>query len=148
MSRTQSDVIETAEAALAEQAAEMAAIVARQLAAVASACSGGTGDINAVFSLDVRFRLVFVRCHFAGTSGAAPLVISLDSTNGSAYDTRLFTITRAGIDRDVNLRISAEESTDPSPWTFQAGDAVRVEWTNPDSGNITWGLEVGLVIAS
>ena len=148
MSRTQSDVLETAQAALAEQAAEMAAIVARQLTAVASASSTGTGDINAVFSLDVRFRLVFVRCHFLGTAGAAPLAISLDSSNGSAYDTRLYAITRAGVDRDVNFRISAEESTDPSPWTFQTGDAVRIQWTNPDSENITWGLEVGLAIAS
>lgn len=48
----------------------------------------------------------------------------------------------------MNLRIPAEESVDPSPWTFQVGDTVRVRWTNPDSGNITWGLEVGLALAS
>jgi len=76
------------------------------------------------------------------------MTITLDATVGASYDATLFTVTRAGVSRDVNLRIPAEESADPSPWTFQPGDAVRIQWTNPDPGNITWGLQVGLAIAS
>jgi len=60
----------------------------------------------------------------------------------------LYTITKAGTNRDVNFRIPADESREPSPWTFQAGDFVRIQWTNPDSGNMTWGLEVGFSVAS
>ena len=91
---------------------------------------------------------MYIRCHFVGTPGTAVLTLSVDSASGSAYDTRLFTITRAGTNRDVHFRLTAEESREPSPWAFQSGDRVRIEWTNPDSGNITWGLEVGLAIAS
>jgi len=120
----------------------------RQLLAVASRTATGTGDIAHTFKLDKRYRLVFLRCHFSGTSGTAPLVISMDSGNGSAYDAILFTLSLAGTGKDVNLRIGGGDAEDPSAWTFQAGDAVRVDWVNPDSGNITWGVEVGLAPAS
>ena len=127
---------------------EMDTVRSRQLLSVVSKSTTGTADINATFSLDVRFRLVFLRSHFTGTTGTAPMILSLDSILGVAYDAELFTLTRAGINRDVHFRISSQESLDPSPWTFQVGDALRVQWTNPDSGNITWGLEVGLAVAS
>jgi hypothetical protein len=143
-----SDIIEVAEAALAAQQSEMAATLQRQLQSVTAATSTGTGNIDATFSLDVRFRLVFVRCHFTGTQVRAPLTISLDAAAGASYDVTLFTIRRAGPGRDVNFRIAAEESLDPSAWTFQAGDALRVQWANPDAGNIAWGLQVGLAMAS
>jgi len=120
----------------------------RQLLAVVTRTATGTGNIAHTFKLDQRYRLVFMRCHFSGTSGTVPLVISMDSGNGSAYDSVLFTITQAGVSRDVNLRIGGGDAEDPSSWTFQETDAVRVDWTNPDSGNITWGLEVGLAPAS
>jgi len=148
MTRDMNSIIGTAEAVLAEQNTELQATRARQLFAVGSTATTGNGNIDARFSLDVRFRLVFIRCHFAGAAGTNPLVISLDSIQGAAYDTRLFTMTKAGVGKDVNLRVPAEESADPSPWTFQGGDEVRVQWTNPDNGNITWGLEVGLAMAS
>jgi hypothetical protein len=108
----------------------------------------GSGHIDATFSLDLRYRLVFVRCHFSGGTGTAAFTLSVDSTRGSAYDTKLFTITQAGVDKDVNLRLGDEEAVDPSAWTFQAGDRVWIKWTNPDSGNMAWGLEVGLALAS
>jgi len=57
-------------------------------------------------------------------------------------------MTQAGTGQDVNFRISADEISEPSPWTFQPGDAVRIQWTNPDNGNMSWGLEVGLALAS
>ncbi|MDO8632060.1 MAG: hypothetical protein Q7R41_16375 [Phycisphaerales bacterium] len=148
MPRDTDIVIGAAEAVLAEQNTELRATRARQLLAVGAKAATGNGNIDAAFFLDVRFRLVFIRCHFAGTAGTAAIVLSLDSMQGSAYDAKLFTITRAGVGNDVNFRIPADESLDPSPWTFQVGDAVRIQWTNPDSGNITWGLEVGLAMAS
>ena len=131
---------------LAIQEAELAEARQRQLLAVVTRTATGFGDLDQVFSLDRRFRLVFVRCHFTGSAGTAAFVFSLDSANGSAYDARLFTITQAGTNRDVHLRIG--DGDEPSAWTFQTGDALRLRWTNPDSGNITWGLEVGLALAS
>jgi len=143
-----SKILETAGAGFAAQESELATVRARQLLSVVTRTATGTGDIDETFGLDCRFRLVFVRCHFSGTSGFASLAVSVDSAGGSAYDTRLFTITRAGTGRDVNLRIAADEGNEPSPWTFQVDDDVRIQWANPDSGNITWGLEVGLAIAT
>lgn len=141
-------IIQTAREVIETQDRELDLVRSRQLITVTSKSTTGSTDINATFTLDVRFRLVFVRCHFTGTSGTAAMTISLDSALGSAYDTLLYTLTRVGINRDAHFRIPASESVDPSPWTFQAGDAVRILWTNPDSGNMTWGLEVGLAIAS
>lgn len=141
-----SQIMEVAGTALAELNAELSAIRDRQLLAVASAVGSGSGNIDSTFGMDVRFRLVYVRCHFSGTSGYAAMNISLDSQAGSSYDARLYTLQKAGIGYDVNFRVPANESEDPSPWTFQGQDRVRIQWTNP--GGITWGLEVGLALAS
>lgn len=149
MAANRSDILDAAAGGLAAQESELAALRARQPLLIVGRTATGTGNVDHAFTLDRAFRLVFVRCHFSGTPGvAAALAISVDSAGGSAYDARLFTITRAGVGRDVNLRITDEESAEPSPWTFQPGDALRVQWTNPDDGNITWGLEVGLAVAS
>ena len=143
-----SKILETAEAGLTQQTLELSEARARQLLAVTAKAATGSGNIDATFSLDRRFRLVFVRCHFAGGTGTAAFTISVDSTRGSAYDTKLFTITQAGVNKDVNLRIGGDDAVDPSAWTFQPGDKVWIQWTDPDSGNMTWGLEVGLALAS
>ena len=148
MPRHQQNILDAAQLALAVQDEQLEAIRARQMLAVSAQTSTDSSDMSAVFSLDRRFRLVSVRCHFGGTSGSAPLTLDLDAAAGVAFDARLFTITRAGVGRDVNFRVPAEESTEPSPWTFQAGDQVRIAWTNPDPGNITWGLIVSLANAS
>lgn len=110
--------------------------------------ASGSGDIDQAFSLAEKFRLVFVRCHYAGTLGTADLTLLLDSAGGSAFDVKLFTVTAAGVGKDVHLRIGGDDAGEPSAWTFQPGDQLRVQWTNPDPGNITWGLEVGLALAS
>jgi len=148
MAREIIKILETAQAGLTQQALELSEARARQLLAVTTKAATGSGSIDATFSLDLRYRLVFVRCHFAGGAGTATFTISVDSTRGSAYDTKLFTITQAGVGRDVNLRPGDEGAVDPSAWTFQAGDKVWIKWTNPDSGNMTWGLEAGLALAS
>jgi hypothetical protein len=148
VAREISKILETAQAGLAQQTLELSETRARQLLAVTANAATGSGNIDATFSLDRRFRLVFVRCHFAGGTGTAAFTISMDSTRGSAYDAKLFTITQAGVNKDVNLRIGGDDAVDPSAWTFQPGDKVWIKWTNPDSGNMAWGLEVGLALAS
>ncbi len=148
MPRNRSKLAEALDAALVIQESELAELRQRQMVAVVAKTATGSGNIDHTFDLDCKFRLVFIRCHFSGTSGTASFGISVDSASGPAYDTRLFTITQAGKDEDVHLRIGEGDTGEPSAWTFQADDAVRIEWTNPDSGNITWGLEVGLAIAS
>jgi len=136
------------DAALLLQEAELAEVRERLAQVVTRKTATGTGDINHTFALDSRFRLVYARCHFAGTSGTAAFSLSLDSAAGSAYDVKLFTITVAGVSKDVNLRIGEGDVDEPSAWTFQPGDALRVAWSNPDGGNITWGLDVGLAPAA
>jgi len=142
------DILRAAEVGLAVQEAELAEERGRQMLAVLSRTAGGSGDIDHTFALDRKFRLVFVRGHFSGGNGAAAFVISLDSASGAAYDARLFTISQAGTGKDVHLRIERGVSGEPSAWTFQSGDALRIQWTNPDNGNMSWGLEVGLALAS
>ena len=142
------DILETALKGFASQEAELATTRERQLAAIVTKTATGSGNIDETFELDRKFRLVFIRCHFSGTSGTAKFTILVDSADGVAYDAQLFAITQAGTNSDVNLRISGADLSEPSPWTFQAGDSVRIQWANPDSGNITWGLEVGLALAS
>lgn len=120
----------------------------RQLQSVVTRTATGNGNIDQLAKLDQRFRLVFIRCHFAGAAGTASFTVSLDSSAGAAFDARLFTIMQAGTNKDVHLRIGGGDTGDPAAWTFQAGDAIRIQWTNPNSGNITWGLEVGLAMAA
>ena len=148
MAREISKIFETVQAGLTQQSLELSETRARQLVAVITKAATGSGNIDTTFSLDRRFRLVFVRCHFAGGTGTAAFGLSIDSTRGSAYDAKLFTITQAGVNKDVNLRIGGDDAVDPSAWTFQPGDKAWIKWTNPDSGNMTWGLEVGLALAS
>ena len=141
-------ILQAAQDALDRQESELQSLRAQQIRAVVVRTATGSGNTDELFQLDEPFRLIFLRCHYTGTSGTNPLHVSLDSAAGSAYDTRLFTVSQPGIDKDVNLRIAADEMTEPSAWTFQAGDKLRVEWVNPDAGNITWGLEVGLAPVS
>ncbi len=141
-------IMDTAQLGFSQQESELQLLRAQQPLLIVCRTATGTGDMNNLFKLDRSFRLVFVRCHYTGTSGKAPMTLSLSSASGTAYDSRLYTLVRVGISADVNFRITAEESQPPSPWTFQVGDQLRIQWTNPDTGNITWGLEVGLAIAS
>lgn len=148
MSRLPTNIAQTAQFILDTGALEVEAARARQLLSVVPIRATGTGDMNEALSLDLKWRLVYLRCHFAGGTGTAPMTLSLDSSAGSAYDAKLFTLTAAGAGADVNLRIEGDDTLDPSPWTFQTGDALSIAWTNPDSGNLTWGLEVGLALTS
>ncbi len=141
------EILEVASTAWQQEQLELAEAARLEQVRVVAKTATGSGDINEAFSLELYFRLAFVRCHFVGGSGHAELRISVDSAQGSAHDTRLFTVKVAGAGTDVNLRVPQEESRLPSPWALQPGDAFRVNWTNPASGTTSWGLEVGLAPA-
>ncbi len=141
------EILEVAATAWQQEQLELAEAARLEQVRVVAKTATGSGDIDEAFSLDLSHRLAFVRAHFVGGSGHAELQISVDSAQGSAHDTRLFTVKVAGAGADVNLRMTQEELRMPSPWALQAGDAFRVRWTNPDPGNTSWGLEVGLVPA-
>ncbi len=103
----------------------------------------GQADSQAHFWLDEAFVVVFVRVHFNAGAGTADMVINVDSDRDSSYDTALYTIEGAGTDGiDVNFRVPEVELMH---WVFQAGDRLVLTWTNPDSGNMIWGAEVGLI---
>ena len=85
---------------------------------------------------------------------ASPAVEFWDMTN--RQDWQLCEMSQAGISSrayepgpyaDLESQLAAFDRDLPSPWTLQSGDAFRLAWTNPDSGNMTWGLEVGLALA-
>ncbi|MCC7291929.1 MAG: hypothetical protein IT449_07705 [Phycisphaerales bacterium] len=137
-------LIAAAQAQMDRQVEELAEQEAQALRAVVAKQATGNGSISHTFKLDRKFRLVYVRCHFSSGLGTAAMKISVSSASGSAYNTLLQTITGVGVGTDVNQRMDA--LTEPSPWTFQQGDSVKVEWTNP--GTTSWGLEVGLALAS
>lgn len=140
-------IVQTAQSGFASQDLELTRALERHVFGVTTKSATGTGNIAQTFAIGERFRLSFVRCHFSGSVGTAPFHISVDSALGSAYDARLFTVSVAGKDNDVHLRVIEPSGSGPSPWTFQPADALRIDWTNPDPGNITWGLEVGLAPA-
>ena len=86
------EILRTTQLAIQEQNRELEAARERQMQAVVSQTSTGSADINATFGLDRDYRLVYIRCHFVGTTGTAVLTFSVDSAGGSAYDTRLLRI--------------------------------------------------------
>ena len=108
----------------------------------------GSASISSLVNLDVPFRLVFVRCHFGGGSGTAAMTLDVNSFRGLMYGTHLKTITAVGTGADASFTPGGADIFDPSAWSFQSGDQLRIKWTNPDSGNMTWGLEVGLAISA
>ena len=76
MARELTKILETAQAGLTQQSLELSEVRARQRLSVTTKAATGSGNIDATFSLDLRYRLVFVRCHFAGGTGAAAFTIS------------------------------------------------------------------------
>lgn len=94
-----------------------------------------------------RFVVSGFEAHFGSTgSGTAELSVKRDSGYGRAWDTELYVESTAGIDNDVFVRIPEEEMKN---WVFDRvaatdvyGDQLVFEWTNPDSGNISWAIRV------
>jgi hypothetical protein len=113
----------------------------------------GTGDMGSVaddgltarFGLEDRpWVLVFIRAHFSLGTGTANMYIKLNSRLGPYYDVLLNTRTNRGVGADDFFRVDRDEY---EKWIFQPGDYIVCEWTNPDSGDLAWGLEVGIADA-
>lgn len=109
----------------------------------------GTKDMAELILPGRLFKLIYVRLHFRlieNLDGQVVvfnnLTIDLDSSAGDQYDVRLFTYEQRGYGRDAHLLFTDRETTDPSPWTFEADDGLLFSWANP--GLITWGLQVGV----
>lgn len=108
----------------------------------------GSGDMNEGIRgpADGPFYLAFARCHFVGGSGLAHVTLSVRSGIGTTYDAQLFEVQSRGVGRDMNVQYQAEEKRWPSPWLFGPRDEVVFAWTNPDSGTMVWGLQVGIAV--
>ena len=128
----------------------------------------GTGDMGSLayltdsdtnnaarFGLDEMYVLYALRAHFTGTAGIADLTINVDHGAGPRYDFSLAVIegdagTGVGVEAvtlrslDVNFRVQEDEL---GHWRFDGtrNDLIVPTWTNPDSGNITWGIECMLL---
>lgn len=91
------------------------------------------------------YVLAWLRVHFAGSgSGTADMTIKVDSRLGAHHNCTLKVIKAVGMGNDAFVRIERDEY---EKFVFQPGDIVVCEWVNPDSGNITWGVEPGLAYA-
>jgi hypothetical protein len=89
--------------------------------------------------------LLYVRGEFAGGSGTADLQLYLDrqaTREINKKTTILFTWLAVGDTKQVHTRVTRDER---EAWSFLKGDELVFAWTNPDSGNLTWFIEIGLV---
>jgi len=124
---------------------EVEVMVLGEVEVMPSAGVSGSGNMQVTLRPGGRFVLVFVRCHFRRTAGSgsdtANFTMDLDSDLGTDFDVRLLTHSAAGVGSDVNARYT-DESLDC--WTFKDADALTFNWTNPDPGEINWGLTVGI----
>lgn len=105
----------------------------------------GSGNMQVSLRPGSRFVVVFVRCHFRRTGGAgtdtAAFTMDLDSDLGMDFDVRLLTQAAAGVGSDVHARFDIDTL---DCWTFGDNDSLTFNWTNPDTGEINWGLTVGI----
>lgn len=100
------------------------------------------------------FALCYIRGRFvtlSGSGGNATLSLKLDHVEENGiYDFLLKSwdtmgTSGTGFKADLNFRLAADELY---LWSYPRDSILVFEWTNPDSGNIRWALEVGLVDAS
>ena len=103
MAEDMRSVLATARAGFAAMETEVTAARDRRTLAVVVKRATGTGDIGHTFDLGTKQRLVFIRCHFSGSAGTAPLDISLDSGTAAAYDAKLSKVSRDGTNEDFNF---------------------------------------------
>lgn len=115
----------------------------------------GTGDMATVtddlpspsFGLKVPFVLAYLCAWFESGSGTSPTMYLkqklIAHQPSGLFDKVRRRFPKAGTgDNDfVDFRPSHKELY---RWGWSAGDLLVPEWTNPDSGTMTWTLEVGL----
>lgn len=121
--------------------------------------ASGTGDMGDVtdpqsiarwgLSYDdgpaVSFVLVYLRVWFSGGTGVADMELkqAIASEQSGLFNNVIREFPDCGTDGQsfINERIEADDYPN---WTFDAGDEIVFEWTNPNSGTMAWALEVGL----
>jgi hypothetical protein len=125
--------------------------IAKKMVIWADGGSGNMGDVTDEANIVARWpivgsrhSIVRVRCHFAsGTSTSAILSMKVDSHRTTGHDIVLDEFAERGTGGDdLNFRVPIDEM---QHYTLEPGDFLVFEWTNPDSGNMTWGLEVAMV---
>jgi len=120
----------------------------------------GTGDMGDVtdqssiarFSMPGvdKYVLAVIRGLFTGGSGSAELVVRTDHRRGPNFDFTPVTFERMGTDDNDRLEYRVPEK-DLFHMVYFRHDATRIqdaivlEWTNPDAGNMRWAIEVGLI---
>jgi hypothetical protein len=115
---------------------------------------GNMGDVTDETVRTCRFPITrdgmvmsFVRAHFEGGSGTADFTLYVDrhpvSKQPKTYF-QLYTFLAVGTSKHVHGRWTKDEQ---DSWQFQKGDEIVIEWTNPDSGNMAWAVELGLTDA-
>jgi len=111
----------------------------------------GNGDIDLSVESPIsgKFALAHIRCHFrtigssSPTSTTAQLTISLDSDAGVEWDVEIMRQNGIGIAQDLFMRWRNPEEI--AGYTFDGLDRLQFAWTNPSSGSIGWGLEIGFL---
>ncbi len=119
--------------------------------------ANGTGNIDEVFPPKAtrpweRFTLAFLRIHFRDeTNGsltadvAAELTLYMDShpelSGEGMYDVTAMEFGKVGFGQDVHANPPPEEM---GRYIVRRGFAMRINWSNPQSGNIGYGIEIGL----
>jgi len=113
------------------------------------AAASGRQSMAASFGLAERFVLVSLRGHFSRESGTggetANLTLDVQSKRGTVHNARLATFVGVGINAD--LVASIPECDARKKYMFDSGDKALLTWTSPDSDEILWGIEVGMVPA-
>lgn len=124
------------------------------LRASGSANMGTVGDDNQPGTFrhpaNEPWVLVFVRLHFEDLSGSATgtadCALYRDRrADQTAWDAIQWKMAAVGLTVDGNLVVPPEELY---LWGFEADEALVLTWTNPDSGNLGWGAEIGVALQS
>jgi hypothetical protein len=108
----------------------------------------GTGDIDHAYGLPADYYPVFLRVHFERITGSgtdtAELVFRADDQADGAQNHIVWRRAARGVDADVNLRFAPDWR---ETHVRSGGTKLRVAWTNPDAGDIRWGLQMGLKLS-
>ncbi len=120
--------------------------------------TGNMGDVTdessvARFSMPGadRYVLAVVNGLFTGGSGTgADLVVRVDHRRGPSFDFHHVKFEKMGTDNNERLAYRVPEDDlfhhvylRDAPTNKQ--DVIVLTWTNPDSGNMRWAIEVGLI---
>lgn len=105
----------------------------------------GTDAMDLRLGMAAVFQPVFLRVHFvrlqaSGTeTGAFELLID-DGADG-AHNVRIWYRADAGVDKDVFLRWLPSGR---ASYAMAPPARFQLTWANPDTGDLRWGLQLGL----